>query len=49
MICHDNFSGNSHNAAGADLVVHNSQWIRRDGEIFYAGYPVEVISPCVWP
>ncbi|MGW2499451.1 hypothetical protein ACWCV2_33800, partial [Streptomyces pseudogriseolus] len=27
-----------HNAAGADLVVYNSEWIRRDGEIFYARY-----------
>ncbi|MGC9437415.1 glycosyltransferase family 4 protein [Streptomyces sp. WG5] len=39
VICHDNFSESFHNAAGADLVVYNSQWIRRDGGIFYARYP----------
>ncbi|OQR63570.1 glycosyl transferase [Streptomyces maremycinicus] len=43
VICHDNFPGSFHNAAGADLVVYNSQWIRRDGEIFYARYPREFL------
>ncbi len=43
VICHDNFEGSFHNAAGADLVVYNSQWIRRDGEIFYARYPPEFL------
>ncbi|MEV4788287.1 hypothetical protein AB0K53_23050 [Streptomyces tuirus] len=39
MICHDNFAASFHNAAGADLVVNNSEWIRRDGEIVYARDP----------
>ncbi|MFJ6247498.1 MULTISPECIES: glycosyltransferase family 4 protein [unclassified Streptomyces] len=43
VICHDNFAGSFHNAAGADLMVYNSQWIRRDGEIFYARYPAEFL------
>ncbi|WP_345669586.1 glycosyltransferase family 4 protein [Streptomyces similanensis] len=43
VICHDNFEGSFHNAAGADLVVYNSQWIRRDGEIYYARYPKEFL------
>ncbi|MEU3662460.1 glycosyltransferase family 4 protein [Streptomyces sp. NPDC032940] len=43
VICHDNFDTSFHNAAGADLVVYNSQWIRRDGEIFYARYPPEFL------
>ncbi|MFC8794994.1 glycosyltransferase family 4 protein [Streptomyces cinereoruber] len=43
VICHDNFAGSFHNAAGADLMVYNSQWIRRDGEIFYARYPQEFL------
>ncbi len=43
VICHDNFHNSFHNAAGADLVVYNSEWIRRDGEIFYAGYPPEFL------
>ncbi|MFD9825367.1 glycosyltransferase family 4 protein [Streptomyces violascens] len=41
VICHDNFSTSFHNAAGADLVVYNSEWIRREGEIFYSKYPSE--------
>ncbi|MEU4994832.1 glycosyltransferase family 4 protein [Streptomyces sp. NPDC021622] len=41
VICHDNFAASYHHAAGADLVVYNSEWIRRDGEIFYARYPAE--------
>ncbi|WP_312024628.1 glycosyltransferase family 4 protein [Streptomyces sp. WAC 06783] len=43
VICHDNFPASFHNAAGADLVVYNSEWIRRDGEIFYARYPGEFL------
>ena len=43
VICHDNFAASFHNAAGADLVVYNSEWIRRDGEIFYARYPQEFL------
>lgn len=43
VICHDNFETSFHNAAGADLVVYNSEWIRRDGEIFYARYPPEFL------
>jgi glycosyltransferase involved in cell wall biosynthesis len=43
VICHDNFATTFHNAAGADLVVYNSEWIRRDGEIFYARYPREFL------
>ncbi|MFB7909912.1 glycosyltransferase family 4 protein [Kitasatospora sp. NPDC056076] len=43
VICHDNFATSFHNAAGADLVVYNSQWIRRDGEIYYAHYPHEFL------
>ncbi len=43
VICHDNFATSFHNAAGADLVVYNSEWIRRDGEIFYARYPREFL------
>ncbi|MER7726968.1 glycosyltransferase family 4 protein [Streptomyces sp. NPDC096323] len=43
VICHDNFAESFHNAAGADLVVHNSQWIRRDAEIYYARYPAEFL------
>ncbi|MFI0776148.1 glycosyltransferase family 4 protein [Streptomyces sp. NPDC021212] len=43
VICHDNFAVSFHNAAGADLVVYNSEWIRRDGEIFYARYPREFL------
>jgi glycosyltransferase involved in cell wall biosynthesis len=43
VICHDNFGMSFHNAAGADLVVYNSEWIRRDGEIFYAQYPPEFL------
>ncbi|MEU3557797.1 glycosyltransferase family 4 protein [Streptomyces fragilis] len=43
VICHDNFPASFHNAAGADLVVYNSQWIRRDGEIFYSGFPEEFL------
>jgi glycosyltransferase involved in cell wall biosynthesis len=43
VLCHDNFPMTFHNAAGADLVVYNSQWIRRDGEIHYAGYPQEFL------
>ncbi|WP_039932402.1 glycosyltransferase family 4 protein [Streptomyces viridochromogenes] len=43
VICHDNFATSFHNAAGADLVVYNSEWIRRDGEIFYARYPPEFL------
>ncbi|MGI5466251.1 glycosyltransferase family 4 protein [Streptomyces sp. CA-132043] len=43
VICHDNFATSFHNAAGADLVVYNSEWIRRDGEIFYARYPKEFL------
>lgn len=42
-ICHDNFPTSFHNAAGADLVVYNSEWIRRDGEIFYSRYPREFL------
>jgi glycosyltransferase involved in cell wall biosynthesis len=41
VLCHDNFADSFHNAGGADLVVYNSQWIRRDGEIHYARYPRE--------
>ncbi|MER7023868.1 glycosyltransferase [Streptomyces sp. NPDC000404] len=43
VICHDNFAASFHNAAGADLVVYNSEWIRRDGEIYYARYPPEFL------
>ncbi|MFE0045994.1 glycosyltransferase family 4 protein [Streptomyces albireticuli] len=43
VICHDNFATSFHDAAGADLVVYNSEWIRRDGEIFYAQYPREFL------
>lgn len=43
VICHDNFATSFHNAAGADLVVYNSEWIRRDGEIHYARYPREFL------
>jgi glycosyltransferase involved in cell wall biosynthesis len=43
VICHDNFATSFHNAAGSDLVVYNSEWIRRDGEIFYASYPREFL------
>ncbi|MGW8375428.1 glycosyltransferase family 4 protein [Streptomyces sp. ODS28] len=43
VICHDNFAASFHNAAGADLVVYNSEWIRRDGEIYYARYPQEFL------
>ncbi|WP_380282437.1 glycosyltransferase family 4 protein [Kitasatospora purpeofusca] len=43
VICHDNFVTSFHDAAGADLVVYNSEWIRRDGEIFYARYPDEFL------
>ncbi|KAA6224281.1 glycosyltransferase [Streptomyces albofaciens JCM 4342] len=43
VICHDNFATSFHNAAGADLVVYNSEWIRRDGEIHYARYPAEFL------
>ena len=43
VICHDNFATSFHDAAGADLVVYNSEWIRRDGEIFYARYPREFL------
>ncbi len=43
VICHDNFANSFHNAAGADLVVYNSEWIRRDGEIHYARYPAEFL------
>nr|WP_308293978.1 glycosyltransferase family 4 protein [Streptomyces sp. UNOC14_S4] len=46
VICHDNFAQSFHNAAGADLVVYNSEWIRRDGEIFYARYPKEFLPKC---
>lgn len=46
VICHDNFAASFHNAAGADLVVYNSEWIRRDGEIFYARYPLEFLPRC---
>ncbi|MGC9382615.1 glycosyltransferase family 4 protein [Streptomyces sp. MH13] len=43
VICHDNFEGSFHNAAGADLVLYNSHWIRRDGDVFYARYPQEFL------
>ncbi|UQA93701.1 glycosyltransferase family 4 protein [Streptomyces halobius] len=43
VICHDNFATTFHNAAGADLVVYNSEWIRRDGEIYYARFPREFL------
>ncbi|MEV0117240.1 glycosyltransferase family 4 protein [Streptomyces sp. NPDC050844] len=43
VICHDDFATSFHNAAGADLVVYNSEWIRREGEIFYARYPTEFL------
>ncbi|WP_449479048.1 glycosyltransferase family 4 protein [Streptomyces abikoensis] len=43
VICHDNFATTFHHAAGADLVVYNSEWIRRDGEIYYARYPKEFL------
>lgn len=43
VICHDNFATSFHNAAGADLVVYNSEWIRRDAEIYYARYPQEFL------
>jgi glycosyltransferase involved in cell wall biosynthesis len=43
VLCHDNFATSFHNAAGADLVVYNSEWIRRDGEIYYAHYPQEFL------
>ncbi|MGK5530679.1 glycosyltransferase family 4 protein [Streptomyces sp. URMC 129] len=43
VLCHDNFATSFHNAAGADLVVYNSEWIRRDGEIYYARYPREFL------
>jgi glycosyltransferase involved in cell wall biosynthesis len=43
VICHDNFATSFHNAAGADLVVYNSEWIRRDAEIYYARYPGEFL------
>ncbi|MFE7131697.1 glycosyltransferase family 4 protein [Streptomyces sp. NPDC057638] len=43
VLCHDNFATSFHHAAGADLVVYNSEWIRRDGEIFYARYPPEFL------
>lgn len=43
VICHDDFTSSFHNAAGADLVVYNSEWIRREGEIFYARYPREFL------
>ncbi|MEU6394826.1 glycosyltransferase [Streptomyces sp. NPDC046939] len=39
VLCHDNFATTFHNAAGADLVVYNSQWIRREAEVHYARYP----------
>ncbi|MEV2255597.1 glycosyltransferase family 4 protein [Streptomyces sp. NPDC050147] len=39
VICHDNFAATFHNAAGADLVVYNSEWIRREGEVHFARYP----------
>ncbi|WP_235484580.1 glycosyltransferase family 4 protein [Streptomyces roseoverticillatus] len=44
VICHDNFATSFHNAAGAGLVVYNSEWIRRDGEIHYAHYPQEFLT-----
>ncbi|MBB5122571.1 glycosyltransferase involved in cell wall biosynthesis [Streptomyces eurocidicus] len=43
VICHDNFAASFHDAAGADLVVYNSEWIRRDGEIHYGRYPQEFL------
>ncbi|MFJ8387691.1 glycosyltransferase family 4 protein [Streptomyces sp. NPDC094438] len=43
VICHDNFATSFHDAAGADLVVYNSEWIRRDGEIHYGQYPREFL------
>jgi hypothetical protein len=43
VICHDDFATSFHNAAGADLIVYNSEWIRREGEIFYARYPQEFL------
>ncbi|MFF1792577.1 glycosyltransferase family 4 protein [Kitasatospora sp. NPDC058243] len=43
VICHDNFSATYHNAAGADLLVYNSEWIRRDGEIFYSRFCEEFL------
>ncbi|MDF2269349.1 glycosyltransferase family 4 protein [Streptomyces coacervatus] len=43
VLCHDNFNTSFHDAAGADLVVYNSEWIRRDGEIYYAHYPKEFL------
>ncbi|MEU5051703.1 glycosyltransferase family 4 protein [Streptomyces sp. NPDC021096] len=43
VICHDNFAASFHDAAGADLVVYNSEWIRRDGEIHYGRYPREFL------
>ncbi|MGX8909245.1 glycosyltransferase family 4 protein [Streptomyces netropsis] len=43
VICHDDFATSFHNAAGADLVVYNSEWIRREGEVFYAHYPHEFL------
>ncbi|MFE3866327.1 glycosyltransferase family 4 protein [Streptomyces goshikiensis] len=42
-ICHDNFPTTFHNASGADLIVYNSEWIRKEGEIFYARYPRDLI------
>lgn len=41
VICHDNFNKSFRDAAGADLVVYNSEWVKRDSEIFYAHYPRE--------
>ncbi|MFJ6054799.1 glycosyltransferase family 4 protein [Streptomyces sp. NPDC092307] len=39
VICHDNFPVTFHNASGADLLVYNSEWIRKEGEVFYSRYP----------
>ncbi|MEU2874704.1 glycosyltransferase family 4 protein [Streptomyces olivoreticuli] len=39
VVCHDNFPTSFRNAAGADLLVCNSQWIRREADVFYSTYP----------
>ncbi|MFG2395337.1 glycosyltransferase family 4 protein [Streptomyces lavendulae] len=43
VICHDNFPGTFHNASGADLVIYNSEWIKKEGELFYSKYPKNLL------
>ncbi|WP_345202020.1 glycosyltransferase family 4 protein [Streptomyces lavendulae] len=43
VICHDNFPVTFRSAAGADLVVYNSQWIRREAEIYYSQFPPHLL------